>query len=1017
MKITHRSIIIALLLAASATASAAAAAGAVSQGHSQVLAGRILSCRLSDRPAVLVQPVTESGPSSLDAQQASLDGAGFFLLQVRQKGVYRVLVTEPGGDPLVAIVPVTHLTVIPPTYSPACRQHPAAPWHSVQEFLPSSLPETHITGRVFEMNQERTPLADAWIWTSSPYPRAVRADEKGNYRLPYLRSGKFLLWAHAEGYQDIGVPTRTDGGDPSIIGPTFPLTRISYLSGQVRDPDGNSKPARIEAVRIKEASRRADTLASKALTAYTDRQGRFYLSVDPMTRYRLSVTTDDSQKAEISVFTARAGEIAPELEIQLEAPVSATGRLIDPEGLPVDGAVVTLLPGEALEDRLSALAGRLSSAERYPSALTDRAGRFQVEGLRHGRYDLVATRAGFAPLAGPSVAVTSGDVDFGTLFLSKGAEIEGWVEDLDGKPLAKAEIGVGLMGRGGHRIVSSSKERALSDERGWFSLHNLPSDEQIRLSIYRPGYLPKALTVGTSSSEALVVTLLPAGGVTGIVLDEHREPVAGARVSVRPNSASSSEVRRIGASGGAPNFSVTDKAGRFEIHDVETGPSTLFVSATGHLPGRVAVTVPRDDVAEGIEVVLSTGATLTGRVMLAAGDPVENARISAAGQTARSTSDGQFKLRGLPSGRLTVSAVHPQLGTQTSEADTSSPRPIELIFRPSAVLEIQASNEEGLALADVQVSTTGGSSPFPRFGRTDSTGNVRFSLEPGLYTITGRKPGYVPATLAAVKLDSKDHLTERIELRAGLAVFGTINGADAAQLVRAEIVAVQPARPAVRGTMDTAGRYRIGGLEPGTWLVVATLPDGRRAETMADLDGSSPFVKADLELGAGRDLRGRASIDGEPLSGAWIAISTLAGTVLARTQTEADGAFHVAGLSESRVQVDLSTPAGDLRVSLPARVGDEVEIALRTGNVSGMVLDATTGGPVQGAGVLFAPMADSTLLKRRVRTDPDGRFGPVQLPEARYRVSVEHPGYIVGTAEVAVGGPEQRLTLALAPTP
>ena len=174
------------------------------------------------------------------------------------------------------------------------------------------------------------------------------------------------------------------------------------------------------------------------------------------------------------------------------------------------------------------------------------------------------------------------------------------------------------------------------------------------------------------------------GAITGSVVNESGQPLAGVRVSLREIS---------GVSG---RSSMTDAEGNFRINGL--GPALYFVSA--YYPAYV--TQPSDAlwpfnyyrIGDSVRLEMMRGGVITGTVLNATGDPVIGVRVRAVmvrtakgeaprpGNTAyqdRTTDDrGVYRLFGLSTGTYLVSAggstsTQPNLNPYDSDLPTYSP--------------------------------------------------------------------------------------------------------------------------------------------------------------------------------------------------------------------------------------------------------------------------------------------------------------------------------------------------------
>ncbi|HXQ73506.1 MAG TPA: carboxypeptidase-like regulatory domain-containing protein, partial [Pyrinomonadaceae bacterium] len=176
---------------------------------------------------------------------------------------------------------------------------------------------------------------------------------------------------------------------------------------------------------------------------------------------------------------------------------------------------------------------------------------------------------------------------------------------------------------------------------------------------------------GSSSATPVETDEPTVGAITGSVVNESGQPLAGVRVSVRD------------LSGVAGRTSMTDAEGNFHINGL--GPALYFVSA--YYPAYISP--PTDSawpfnhyrIGDSVRLELMRGGVITGTVLNATGDPVIGVRVRAimvrtakgepprAGATSyqeRTTDDrGVYRLFGLPTGTYLISAGG-ATSTQTS---------------------------------------------------------------------------------------------------------------------------------------------------------------------------------------------------------------------------------------------------------------------------------------------------------------------------------------------------------------
>jgi hypothetical protein len=143
---------------------------------------------------------------------------------------------------------------------------------------------------------------------------------------------------------------------------------------------------------------------------------------------------------------------------------------------------------------------------------------------------------------------------------------------------------------------------------------------------------------------------------------------------------------RVVLNGAAPNLptSVTDERGAFELVEVPPGTYTITASRAGYLttrygqrrplePGR-SITIASGETVDGVDVRLSRGAVLAGRISDDAGEGVPNARVEAVelrylrgrrvavpARVTYANDEGDYRLSGLETGSYQVRASSTEL--------------------------------------------------------------------------------------------------------------------------------------------------------------------------------------------------------------------------------------------------------------------------------------------------------------------------------------------------------------------
>jgi len=252
-------------------------------------------------------------------------------------------------------------------------------------------------------------------------------------------------------------------------------------------------------------------------------------------------------------------------------------------------------------------AQQVADAQQEPyEALTDVSGRFRIEGVKDGKYDVTWFREGFDPLhsGATPVEVKAGDPIELDLKMTPLGRVTGRILDGKGHPVsgAKLELSSSSGGMGAQRIADENGEFAMENVgSGTFTLMAYAPDEldppepvdgktQAWAATYYPG-----IVHGDSAGRIFVA---PGGEVTGLEIKLLAVPVwhvSGVVSGTDGKPVHAAEVRFSRTLGQRSNLqsATTDEDGKFEIAAVDgTYRATVEVAdeeATLHAQSEVLV--------------------------------------------------------------------------------------------------------------------------------------------------------------------------------------------------------------------------------------------------------------------------------------------------------------------------------------------------------------------------------------------------------------------------------------------
>ena len=431
---------------------------------------------------------------------------------------------------------------------------------------------------------------------------SVRTKEDGSFRLGPVRPGTIRLRAVAADGRAGRAQVEVAAED--VDGVVIPLEKKGSLAGKVTSV--RRKPVTDAVVVVKEHTPNREVtmiVNGRDMNAHqspTHEDGSFLVSGLDGGDYEISVKDAQGQilawahpddrdypRAPLRV-SLREGEAREGVDLRVEARDGVIrGLAKDPDGNPAPDVWITATPaalpvlpsrphapsrtpGKAAprrEVRRQVMAFVTSEGDgggggfsgALPPVLTDAEGRFEITGLRQGKYDLLAeglhgTARGFA-----QGVETGTDV---VVQLHSLARIEGTVV-FGGKPVS--EFRVELSGK-------DLRAKQVRDQDGRFTLFRVdPGARRLEVSSSL-GSASVDVMVAAGKATEVTVELERLAAVRGRVVTPNGAPVAGALVVTSPRVEGRSELRIL-ADDTTP---ATDAEGRFEIGR-QPGAYTLVV--------------------------------------------------------------------------------------------------------------------------------------------------------------------------------------------------------------------------------------------------------------------------------------------------------------------------------------------------------------------------------------------------------------------------------------------------------
>jgi protocatechuate 3,4-dioxygenase beta subunit len=503
-----------------------------------------------------------------------------------------------------------------------------------------------------------------------------------------------------------------------------------------------------------------------------------------------------------------------EAPAQAAPPKAETGsvhaRVVDREGKPVAGVVIKSLGAKV----------------PAPSAVTDPDGRAVFPREAFGEYDgtLVARHGDALGWAAYSAdrdrlatdrrppAGTPDDPLVLTL-VPLNRKVTGSVIDTRGRPIAGVRVAVetlGLPGRPSVYVYGSLLERegwpfgtAVTDEQGRYAL-TLPEGATAWLRALHPRYIGLGSRTREDSDTVYPVTLEPAGGIAGTVVDAATgAPIAGVKIGAQLLE---QRQRLLGSWGDA----ISGADGRFTIGGLEPGVYNLSL---WHVPSRDRATARA---VEAVRVRVDEETTADFRVI--EGRPLRGVVVDS--QTGK-------PIAGVPVG--CYGPAHPRSGAAVESHKTDEQGRFTFHVPPGwqyvYVMEIAAGRSRlGSCTVDV-----------PEAGEVSPVQLVHMSQTPANGPAMIKKEMVREAKAAVAKTEVKAAIPAKVpeaNAPAGRTVTGLVRDVEGRPLVGASVYldftklgGAGPQKPlSISATTDRDGLFILRGLPPGDLPILINVP-------------------------------------------------------------------------------------------------------------------------------------------------------------------------------------------------
>jgi Carboxypeptidase regulatory-like domain len=337
-----------------------------------------------------------------------------------------------------------------------------------------------------------------------------------------------------------------------------------------------------------------------------------------------------------------------------------------------------------------------------------------------------------APTDSVTVQVPPGGESAVTITLVKAARVAGLVSDPSGSPLS------GVLAY----LPYGSADGSTTNEKGRFEIDRLAGGLSTPIRFLKPGYIETTVVAKPGSGVDLEVTLHPGGTLSGRVLSESGEPLAGVEIVPQSGGEETRDKR-----------ATTAADGTFMIEGLPTGKHVLLARREGLAPRKSPpIDLRAGESREGIEIVLGEGIRVVIEAVLTDGTEVPAAAVLY-GPLERPETERLIFRNGprqgeplsfqLPPGRYRIVATpldgELDAGAQEWEQEFLREGAVRVVLRPGRKrIEIETRVPAGRNLMGMYVQRTEPAQPsltlwFP----VSEKGRLRSpALPPGKYSVT-----------------------------------------------------------------------------------------------------------------------------------------------------------------------------------------------------------------------------------------------------------------------------------------
>lgn len=508
--------------------------------------------------------------------------------------------------------------------------------------------ELRLEGQVIDANDD--PVEGARVTISSNPPRQVMTDASGAFGFDKLVGRPYELVARAtEGVAGPVTARLTAESDPVILRlKPASAVEVTVISAVDRTPISGAT------VELRDL---------EVQTESTDGDGVARLANVVPGGYSLAAHAPGYAKSHAWVRVPAGQDVTAVTTLSLRKGAPVSGRVISPDGAPVEGARVTYSGASDWSQQ---------AHDRHDAVVSDKDGRYVIDALPGGTFRFVARHKDYAESSSELVTLDGITEKSGVdIRLDRAATLTGKVVDTGGEGMASARVRVVVTVAG---MRWDQPRQAYSDSTGAFEIGGLPQKPLQVVAVHEVASSQiREVDLSGKDTGEIELVLDVEGVIAGTVVDTTGEPIEGASVVAWPDFSSPGGRRAarqdMRMRGG--NQDLTDAGGRFRISGLEDGEYNLRATPPGigsswrDLMNREAVDARVG--ATDVKIVLPADGGVKGKVAFADGTVPEVFTVSTGmrGGTPFSSKKGEFQLDALAPRTYSIKVTGPGFDAKT----------------------------------------------------------------------------------------------------------------------------------------------------------------------------------------------------------------------------------------------------------------------------------------------------------------------------------------------------------------